>query len=93
MIEAYSRHNRTSTFMYKKHWMTISFKPKDFTRVFDILGPRGKKVEIKNHELSQEREEHWIRLVGHDLTPEEMESVIKGSKCRGLRRDLIREGH
>ena len=69
MIKAYNRHSRTSTFMYKKHQMMVSFKPRDFTRVFDIPGPGGKKVEIKNHKLSQERKEHWIRLVGHDLTP------------------------
>ena len=85
MIEAYSPHSRTSTFMYKKHRMTVSFKPKDFTRVFGIPDPGGKKVEIKNHKLSQERKEHWIRLVDCDLTPEEMDSVVKGSKCRELR--------
>lgn len=73
--------------------MTVSFKPKDFTRAFGIPGPGGRKVEIKNHKLSQERKEYWIQLVGRDLTPEDMESMVKGSKCRGLRRDLIWEGH
>lgn len=93
MIKAYSQESRTSTFMYKKHQMTVSFKPRDFTRVFGIPGPDGKKVEIKNHKLSQEWKEHWIRLVSRDLTPEEKDSMLKGSKCRGLRRDFIQEGH
>ena len=78
--------------MYKKHQMMVSFKPRDFTRVFGIPSPEG-KVEIKNHKLSQEWKEHWIRLVGCDLTLEEMDSMVKGSKCRGLRQDFIWEGH
>ncbi len=73
--------------------MSVSFKPGDFTRVFGIPGPGGKKVEIKNHKLSQERKEHWIALVCRDLTPVERETVVQGTKCRGLRRDFIREGH
>lgn len=92
MIKTYSQHSQTSTFMYKKHQMTVSFKPRDFTRVLGILGPSGKKVELGNRKLSENQKEHWIRLVGRDLSPEEMDSVIKGSKCRGLRRDFIREG-
>ena len=34
-----------------------------------------------------------MKLVGRDLTPEEMESMVKGGKSRGLQRDFIREGH
>ena len=93
MVKTYNRHSRTSTFMYKKHQMTVSFNSRDFTRVFGIPGLGGKKVEIKNHKLSQAQKEHWIRLVGCDLTSEERDSVIKGSKCRGLCKDFIREGH
>ena len=84
MIKAYSRHSRTSTFMYKKHQMTVSFKPRDFTRVFGIPRPSGKKVEIKNHKLSQERKEHWVCLVGCNLTPEERVSVVKGSDRKSV---------
>ena len=80
MIKTYNRHSRTSAFMYKKHQMTVSFNSRDFTRVFGIPGLGGKKVEIKNRKLSQEQKEHWIRLVGRDLTSEERDSVIKGSK-------------
>ena len=79
--------------MYKKHQMTVSFKPRDFTRVFGIHGPDGKNGEIKNHKLSRERKEHWIDLVCRDLTPVERDAAVQGSKCRGLRRDFIQEGH
>ena len=52
MIKTYSAQSSTSTFMYKEHQMTVSFKPRDFTRVFGIPGPDGKKVEFKSHKLS-----------------------------------------
>lgn len=70
--------------MYKKHRMTVSFKPRDFTRVFGIPGPSGKKVEIKNHKLSRERKEHWIRLVVHDLAPDEMDSQLRDPGVEGF---------
>ena len=79
--------------MYRKHQMTVSFKPRDFTRVFGIPGPDGRKVEIKNHKLSREQKEQWIDLVCRDLTSVERDAVLQGSKCRGLRRDFIREGY
>ena len=50
-------------------------------------------MEIKNRKLSQERKEYWVKLVGRDLTLEEMESVVKGAKSRELQRDFIQEGH
>lgn len=31
--------------------------------------------------------------MGDDLTPKEFESVVKGTKSQGLRRDVIKEGH
>ena len=89
MIETYNKNNRTSTFFYKKHRMTISFKWRDFSRVFGIPSQGDYKVETKNHKLSQERKEYWVKLVGCDLTLEEMKSVVKGAKSRGLRRDFI----
>ena len=73
--------------------MTVSFKPNDFTRVFGIPGPGGRKVDIKTHKLSQERKEHWVKLVSHDLTTEELDLVLNGGKSRALRHDFIQEGH
>ena len=46
-----------------------------------------------NHKLQQEQKGYRLMLVGRNLTPEEFESVIKGTKSRGLREDFIREGH
>lgn len=34
-----------------------------------------------------------MKLVGRDLAVDEFNSVIKGTRSRGLRRDFIREGH
>ena len=90
MVGSYNQNSRTSTFVYKQHRMTVSFKSKDFTRVF---GPEGRKVDTKTRKLSQECKEYWVKLVSRDLTSEEIESVMKGGKSRGLRRDFIREGH
>ena len=64
--------------------MTVSFKPNDFTRVFGIPGLGGQKVDIKIQKLSQERKEYWVKLVSHDLSAEEFDSVLKGGKSRGL---------
>ena len=50
-------------------------------------------MEIKNHKLPWEWKEHWIDLICRDLTPVERDAVLQGSKCRGLRKDFIREGH
>ena len=93
MVESYNQNSRTSTFVYKQHRMTVSFKPKDFTMVFGILGPGGQKVDTKTRKLSQECKEYWVKLVSCDLTSEEIEFVVKGGKSRGLRRDFIQEGH
>ena len=72
----YNKNNRTSTFFYKKHRMTISFKLQDFSKVFVIYGQGGHKVETKNHKLPQEHKEYWVKLVGHNLTLEEMKFVV-----------------
>lgn len=92
MIESYDRYSRQSSFEYRKYPITISFKPHDFTRVLDISGQGGCKVVMKNHKLLQDRKEHWIKLVGRDLTPEEFNSVLKGTRSHGMRQDFIREG-
>ena len=60
--------------------MTVSFKGRDFSRVLGIPGQGGRKVVTKNHKLPQERKEYWVKLVGRDLTLEEFESVVKGTK-------------
>ena len=54
MIETYNRNNQMSTFVYKKHRMTVSFKARDFSRVLGIPGQGGSKAMTKNHKLPQE---------------------------------------
>ena len=84
MVGSYDQRSRTSTFQYKQHQVTVSFKPNDFTRVFGIPGPGGRKVDIKTQKLSQECKEHWVKLVSRNLSAEEFDSVLKGGKSRGL---------
>ena len=91
MIKTYGRASRKSTFQYLDRDMVVSFKAADFTRVFGIPGPQGKKVQPKK--ISKEGKLFLIRLVCGDLTEAEQVALAETSKGRGLRRPTFKRDH
>ena len=56
MIDTYDRFSRTNSFSYLGRDLVISYKATDFTRVFGIPGPSGKKL---NQGKSTKKEKHF----------------------------------
>lgn len=80
MVNIFDRHTRKSTFQYRKHLVTVSFTPADFTRVFGILGRNGQKIEIKKHKMIAEWKEFWIKQISRNLTRAELDSIVQATK-------------
>ena len=71
MIKTYGRASRKSTFPYLGRDLVVSFKAADFTRVFGILGPPGKKVHPKK--ITKKVKMFLIRLVCGGMAEAEQE--------------------
>ena len=61
IIETYDRVSRTSSFLYLGRDFVVSYEAGDFTRVFGIPRPQGKKIEPRK--ITKEVKMFLIRLV------------------------------
>ena len=87
IIETYDRVSRTSSFPYLGKNLVVSYKAGDFTRVFGIPGPHGKKIEPRK--ITKEVKMFLIRLVCEEMLKAEQEALAEMSKGRGLKKTNI----
>ena len=83
MIETYGKSSQWSTFECLDKDLVVSFKVVDFTRVFGIPGPQGKKVQPKK---ISEVKLFFIRLVCGDMTEAKQVALAETSKGRRLKK-------
>ena len=87
MVDTYDGFSRTNLFLYLGRDLVISYKATNFTRVFGILGPHGKKIEPRK--ISKEAKLFLIKMVCGDVSEEEQATLVETSKGRGLKKTNI----